>query len=67
MEVLINQQAVSVQPDASLLDVLNGYGVLQSKGVAVAVNETVVPTNQWEITRLQPDDRVIIIKAAQGG
>ncbi|SEL74644.1 sulfur carrier protein ThiS [Parapedobacter koreensis] len=67
MEITINQQTVSVNQGISLAAVLSDYGVQEPKGVAVAVNETVVPQKHWHAALLQPNDRLTIIKAAQGG
>ena len=39
----------------------------EPRGVAVAVNEAVVPRGEWSDTRLQPGDRVEVLRAAQGG
>lgn len=36
-------------------------------GVAVAVNDAVVPRGEWSSTRLRPDDRVEVLTAVQGG
>ena len=36
-------------------------------GVAVALNETVVPKQQWRDTQLQDGDRIEVITAVQGG
>lgn len=37
------------------------------RGVAVAVNEEVVPRSAWDTTPLDAGDRVEILRAAQGG
>ncbi len=37
------------------------------KGVALAVNNEVVPASQWESYQLQNSDKLTIIKAVQGG
>ncbi|MBO0358019.1 sulfur carrier protein ThiS [Hymenobacter sp. BT186] len=37
------------------------------RGVAVAVNGTVVPRPEWPGYALQPHDRLTIIRATQGG
>jgi sulfur carrier protein len=39
----------------------------ETKGVAVAVNDEIVPRARWESTRLQPGDRVEVVRAVQGG
>jgi sulfur carrier protein len=36
-------------------------------GMAVAVNEDVVPRSAWGTTVLKPGDRVEVLTAAQGG
>jgi sulfur carrier protein len=36
-------------------------------GVAVAVNDAVVPRSAWESTTLQDGDRVEVLTAVQGG
>jgi len=38
-----------------------------ARGVAVAVNEAVVPRGAWPRTALRPGDRVEVLRAAQGG
>ena len=37
------------------------------RGVAVAVNDAVVPRSQWDRTHLSDGDRVEILTAAKGG
>lgn len=56
--------------DAAKLDVtdlLEEVGVEQRRGVAVAVNNQVVPRSQWDDHRLEEGDAVEIIRATQGG
>ncbi len=36
-------------------------------GIAVAVNARVIPRDEWDSARLQPNDRVEIIRATAGG
>jgi sulfur carrier protein len=38
-----------------------------STGVAVAVNDDVVPRASWSTTALRPGDRVEVLTAVQGG
>jgi sulfur carrier protein len=38
-----------------------------ASGVAVAVNDAVVPRGDWESVRLQDSDRVEVLTAVQGG
>ena len=41
--------------------------VANRRGVAVAVNDEVLPRSKWDHTRLRESDRVEILTAAQGG
>lgn len=38
-----------------------------SSGIAVALNDTVVPRARWETTHLRERDRVDVLTAVQGG
>lgn len=48
---------------AALVDARVGH----TKGVAVAVNQEIVPRSEWPGTELRGDDRIEILTAAQGG
>ncbi|MCV2486213.1 sulfur carrier protein ThiS [Flavobacterium sp. SH_e] len=68
MELKINQQTkifnaetLSVQ---SLLDLEIPH---KQNGIAVAVNNTVVPKNKWNEFFVQETDDILIISATQGG
>jgi sulfur carrier protein len=49
---------------AALLDDILPHG---SRGVAVAVNDSVVPRTRWAEHRLAGGEQVLIIRASQGG
>jgi len=53
--------------DRSLDKLLDRLQVSLRPGVAVAVNESLVPRAAWPATELQPGDRVEIVVAVQGG
>jgi sulfur carrier protein len=58
------------RPDAppDLPALLTGEGLsLTTRGIAVAINDTVIPRRHWPETRLNPGDRVEIVKVLQGG
>jgi len=49
-------------------DLLAGEGIaMDSGGLAVALNENVIPRGAWATTRLKPDDRVEIVQIVRGG
>jgi len=43
-----------------------GY-TAESKGLAVALNDTVIPKSRWKATSLNNGDTIEIIHAVQGG
>ncbi len=49
---------------AALIDTLKLPGL---RGVAAAVNDEVVPRAAWESHVLGENDRILVIKATQGG
>jgi sulfur carrier protein len=65
--VLINGTPHSVAAEKSLEQCLVEYGAGSLRGVAVAVNEAVVPRSAWAHTVLANNDSILIITATQGG
>ena len=57
-------EAADNQPLAELLTTL---GQTQTRGLAVAINDVVVPRAAWPTHAVQPHDRLTLIRATQGG
>jgi sulfur carrier protein len=64
----LNKTAISVPENATLFE------AIQTKlphnntiGIAVALNEKVIPNCDWKTTSLNENDNILIIKATQGG
>lgn len=67
MEVYINNQSVTVSDSVRLSDVLLQHDFLEKKGIAVAVNNFVVPKAEWNSYLVESADKITIIRATQGG
>lgn len=67
MEIIFNNHPQQIQEQASVQIILNNLIGEKQKGIAVAVNETVVPQAQWNSYILKKNDDVLVIKATQGG
>jgi len=68
MQIELNGQTRSL--DAETLDVealLRDLQIEQRRGVAIAINDRVVPRSTWQTHTVQDGDRVEIIRATQGG
>jgi len=67
MEITINNKQTKVEETTSLAAVVHSTHGENTKGIAVAINQTVIPKNEWTSTTLNQNDSIIIIKATQGG
>ena len=67
MEIILNNQLYQVEEKTSIQIVLNNWIGEKQKGIAVAVNETIVPKTCWDSYELKHNDKVLVIKATQGG
>lgn len=66
MNIKVNNKMVTV-PEGSSLFQLAQTLELPEKGVAVAVNNQMVPHADWLDKKLAENDQVVVIKAACGG
>lgn len=71
-QVTVNGSQIAFQHDATLVDVVittmtRPDGTLRDRGVAVAVNQEVVPRARWHTTPLRSDDMIEVVTAVQGG
>jgi sulfur carrier protein len=68
MKVRINDTAIDLPGSSATLEqVVHHHGVTDVKGLAVAVNSTVIPRTNWSAFQLTENDTIIIIRATQGG
>ncbi|MFN8416613.1 MAG: sulfur carrier protein ThiS [Cytophagaceae bacterium] len=66
MIIWVNQQEQQIDKAVSLeqLLILFQYSL---NGIAIAVNGAVVPKSQWSQVLVNENDKLLIIKATQGG
>lgn len=66
MKVTVNSKETEVLDGCTLAQLALSLE-LPERGVAVAVNNRMIPRTQWESYGLQPNDSLVVIKAACGG
>lgn len=66
MKVLVNNKETELPEGKTIAD-LARLLELPEKGVAIALHNRMVPRTQWPEHMLQPNDSLVIIKAACGG
>ena len=67
MKITINQQVFEVSERSSLQSIISEKLGGNTKGMAIAVNQTVITKEAHRNYLLQPNDSIIIIQATQGG
>jgi sulfur carrier protein len=67
LEVFVNDRPHALAGAPTLGALMGELGIAGKKGVAAAVNGDVVPRASWETRGLSGGDRVLVIRATQGG
>lgn len=67
MNLIVNGEPSSVADATTVFDLVTALAGDQAHGVAVAVNDQVVPRSSWRETALADGDAVEILTAVQGG
>lgn len=67
VKVRVNDKSHQVADTTTLTQLLAELGLNASQGVAVAINDAVVPRSAWLTHRLADGDQVLVIQATQGG
>lgn len=67
MNIIINQQSKDIPEQCSLQQLVTQVLNMPPDGLAVAIDQNVIPSGEWESYMLKPSDRVMLIRATQGG
>lgn len=67
MTIHVNDQPREIAAGLAVGDLVADLGLAGRKGVAIAVNDEVVPRSQWPARSLAAGERVLVIQATQGG
>lgn len=64
--IYVNESPIEVHEKTNVLQLLQQLKS-PTQGVAVAIDNTVVPNSNWESCLLNTNTKILIIQAAQGG
>lgn len=67
MNIYVNNKAIGLSEESVIADALQSLSIAAQKGMALAVNSQVIPMQQWTTYTLSEGDKIMIIKATQGG
>ncbi len=65
--IYINDKPHPFEQSQTLSELLDALNIDDSKGIAVALNNNVVPREKWDKYIINDNDKLLLIKAAQGG
>jgi sulfur carrier protein len=65
-EIVVNGEPMPLE-QATLTELVEQKASAGQRGIAVALNDAVVPRRAWPATRLKAGDRVEIVKVMVGG
>lgn len=67
MNIKVNGESASVEARSLSEFITKHLNGKEPNGIAVAVNEMVIPKSKWETTTINENDSIEIITAVQGG
>lgn len=67
MKVFVNDEITEIAQGSNLEDLSKFLGILDNKGWAFALNESIVPKKEMVDRELFENDRILLIEATQGG
>lgn len=67
MKIFFNNEIVDLPNDYMTMEDLVKWKNLQTKGIAIALNNKIIRKANWSVTPLHHDDHVTVITAAFGG
>ena len=67
MTIFVNDKATEVKYGTNLEDLSLALGMIEKKGWAFALNDSIVTKEEMEKITLTENDRVLLIQATQGG
>lgn len=67
MNIYFNGESFQINNQNSLVEILAIKKLSEKKGIAVAVNNKVVPKQKWNDFIMNENDKILVITATQGG
>ena len=67
MNIYVNNKIQEIPGQPKITDALSSLNIVSQKGIAIAINNNVIPKSEWATHALQAEDKVTLIRATQGG
>ena len=66
LKVVVNNKEVEISDQATINALISEMN-MPDKGIAIAINNEVIPKGNWSEFKLEKEMRITLIKATQGG
>jgi len=66
MKVYVNDESIDIAAASNISQLLNQLNTAP-KGIAIAIEQEIIPSSLWDKHLLKEDDKVLLIRATQGG
>ncbi len=67
MKIIYNDQEISLSDGSRLTDFLQSENLLGQSGIALALNDEVIPRARWSDIEFKNNDQLLVVQATQGG
>jgi sulfur carrier protein len=67
MNIYVNDSPKEYPQSLRIPDLLEALQILNTTGIALALNGEVISRMRWADTQLKENDRIVILHAARGG
>ena len=67
MKIFLNTESLEIAKGLSLANVLEKKELINKKGIALAINNEVIPRSNWNTHLVKENDKLLVIQATQGG
>jgi sulfur carrier protein len=67
MTIFINDEPMEFEQPPTIVDILTKLQIFEVQGIAVAINDEVIRKADWQEIPLNQNDRLMLIRATQGG
>ncbi|MGE0561644.1 MAG: sulfur carrier protein ThiS [Flavobacteriales bacterium] len=66
MDIQINNKGIQINSAISVENLITLQHI-SGNGIAVAINQSIIPKSEWATTIIKENDNILIITATQGG
>ncbi len=67
MNILVNNISKDILENSTIESLLQLLEISSTRGLAIAVNSTVISKSEWSEYTLNENDKITLIRATQGG